>query len=182
MACAIRILTWLEMSIAYFLLILLHTDNFNNQNDAISLTTASMITKMVPNFHYITTNKNVIQLFSLYASIYQSFVLSWLSRFLEGNGFKIKYFGLQVMNFKILKTKWELKMYWIIPDIWANLDVLLEDDNFDELQSCRLLVNFSVQFNEYHDKYHIKKWGKLLKSKFIIFPTTYAISFLLPTL
>jgi hypothetical protein len=132
------IITWLEMSIAYFPLILLHTGNFNNQNDAISLTTASMVTKMVPNFHYTTTNKNVIQLFSMYAAIYQSFVLSWLTRFLEGNGLKMKYFGLQIMNFKISKTKWELKMYWIRPDIWANSETLLEDDDFDELQSFRL--------------------------------------------
>jgi hypothetical protein len=86
------------------------------------------------------------------------------------------------MNFKILKTKWELKMYWIRPDIWANPEILLEDDDFDELLSCRLLVNFSVQFIEFHDKYQIKKSEKLIKSKFIIFPTTYAISFLLPTL
>lgn len=176
------ILTWLEMSIAYFSLIMLHNGNFNNQNDAASLTTASMITKVVPNFHYTTTNKNAIRLFSLYASIYQSFVLSWLCRFLEGNGLKIKYFGLQAMNFKILKNKWELKMYLIIPDIWDNSEILLEDYDFDELQSFRLLVNFSVQFIGYHNKYYAKKSGKLLKSKFIIFPSTYAFSFLLPRL
>ena len=57
------------MKIVYFSLILLHTGNFNNQKDPASLTTASMITKMVPNFHYTTTNKNAIQLFSLYAAI-----------------------------------------------------------------------------------------------------------------
>jgi hypothetical protein len=57
------------MSIVYFSLILLHIDNFSNNNNAMSLTTASMITKMVPNFHYTTKNKNAIQLFSLYAVI-----------------------------------------------------------------------------------------------------------------
>ena len=69
MTCEIRNYNMLEMKIVYFSLILLHTGNFNNQKDPASLTTASMITKMVPNFHYTTTNKNAIQLFSLYAAI-----------------------------------------------------------------------------------------------------------------
>jgi len=69
-------------------------------------------------------------------------------------------------------------MYWIRPDVGAYLEMLLEEVDLDELQSFRLLVNFSVQFIEYHNKYQTKKPEKLLKSKFIIFPTTYALRFL----
>jgi hypothetical protein len=39
----------------------------------------------------------------------------------------------------------------------------LAEDDFDELQSFRRLVNFSVQFIEYHNKYQTKKPEKLLK-------------------